>query len=720
MTTEFSMLDYALYYASIGWHIFPLKPMEKVPFSSTSGCNDASTDIDTIAAWWTRWPDANIGLRCGVESGVSVIDIDVKDGKNGFASCDKALKKLPDTVKQTTPSGGAHYICTATDPPPNKNQFLDGVDIRGQNYYIVLAPSTLEDGEYIWENPPDGKIAEFPNEFRFVRPEPTGVTVSYDPTGDYSERARAYLASVDPAIQGMDGHGKMLWAAVAMTRGFRLPEEEAFRLLASEYNPRCVPPWDLGNDRDLREFRRKVTESLRVTCNHPDGWLLTEVRDAVKDIKMRNLGDAILANILRAKEPVAVDEKPETAPAPFSLTPPGLVGDIAAWITRTSRQEQPLLALAASLTFCGSLFGRKVRDEWDLRTNLYAMAVGESCAGKDWARRKLKQLCEASGATDMLGGEDATSDAAIEKSIERNHLHGTLYLWDEIGHMMSNIKSSQSSHLKTIVPTLMKLYSSSSSVYIGKEYADGERRSLSQPCVCLYGTTVPSTLYKGISSAELRDGWLGRVLCFISTDDPEIDDTKGKCEPVPSHIVNTVKMWYDGDVNRAGVPTLGELLDVRVARTGKAANEVFREFRSKVTERKKRARGDGNGIDCLWGRAEENARKIALIVACGSDHQSLEITVDHAVWSCSMIEWCINSFVEVVKDNVSDNEEEGNKKKLLKIIREAGADGILRRDLTRKTQSLGKTRNAMLEDLIAAEYILAGVRDGKSIFTAID
>lgn len=70
------------------------------------------------------------------------------------------------------------------------------------------------------------------------------------------ERASKYLAKCAPAIQGSDGSTTTLLAAMRLVKGFCLTEEEAYSLLATEYNPRCKPPW---SERDLR---RKVRQAI--------------------------------------------------------------------------------------------------------------------------------------------------------------------------------------------------------------------------------------------------------------------------------------------------------------------------------------------------------------------------------------------------------------------------------------------------------------------------
>lgn len=99
----------ALSYASRGWHVFPItkgttnKPRVKWGTAAT-------TNAKTIKEWWKAWPDDNIGLACG-PSGLCVVDVDMKKGKNGQATLD-ALEldygQLPHTLSAVTPSGGTH------------------------------------------------------------------------------------------------------------------------------------------------------------------------------------------------------------------------------------------------------------------------------------------------------------------------------------------------------------------------------------------------------------------------------------------------------------------------------------------------------------------------------------------------------------------------------------------------------------------------------------
>ncbi|WP_165252967.1 phage/plasmid primase, P4 family [Paludisphaera soli] len=129
---------------------------------------------------------------------------------------------------------------------------------------------------------PDGAIPErqevVDDLYRWVKERPsersetppanrTGGLRVRDTSGPMTDeqRASAYLAKVDPAIEGQDGSGTTLRAAM-IGPGFDLAPDVAFRLLRDEYNPRCEPPW---SDKDLR---RKVDQAYLKEGRR--GWLL--------------------------------------------------------------------------------------------------------------------------------------------------------------------------------------------------------------------------------------------------------------------------------------------------------------------------------------------------------------------------------------------------------------------------------------------------------------
>src|SRR5712691_7564353 len=153
-----TFLEAALGCAARGWAVFPLAPGTKVPLKDSNGVKDATKNTDQIRAWWTENPDANIGCATGAASGRTVLDVDTKEGKDGETSLSALVAKhgaLPDTLTQTTWSGGRHYVFSYVPGIRNStSQVGKHLDIRADGGYIVLSPSRVTEagrsGQYQW------------------------------------------------------------------------------------------------------------------------------------------------------------------------------------------------------------------------------------------------------------------------------------------------------------------------------------------------------------------------------------------------------------------------------------------------------------------------------------------------------------------------------------------------------------------------------------------
>ncbi|MFN3652582.1 MAG: phage/plasmid primase, P4 family [Armatimonadota bacterium] len=179
------LLEAALSYAQRGWLVFPLHTPEGDGCSCENpecdrigkhprtkhGLKDATTDPRILKRWWElQWPDANIGIVTGSGSGLVVIDVDPDHG--GSDSWYEAQREHQgcsvDTVEAITGSGGTHVLFRHPGGIRigNRQEWLPGVDVRGDGGYIVAAPSLHASGAcYEWEascHPDDVSPAPLP------------------------------------------------------------------------------------------------------------------------------------------------------------------------------------------------------------------------------------------------------------------------------------------------------------------------------------------------------------------------------------------------------------------------------------------------------------------------------------------------------------------------------------------------------------------------------
>jgi len=60
----------ALCYAQKGWHVIPLTENSKFLPKIKEWQHEATIDANIIREWWSKWPNANIGIATGEKSGI--------------------------------------------------------------------------------------------------------------------------------------------------------------------------------------------------------------------------------------------------------------------------------------------------------------------------------------------------------------------------------------------------------------------------------------------------------------------------------------------------------------------------------------------------------------------------------------------------------------------------------------------------------------------------
>lgn len=306
------------------WPIIPIVPGNKRPAIRTGidHAEGATIDLDVLADLHRRGLLQAIGTPTGAVSGTVVIDVDAKhDGEALLAELEHpdVLGPLPKNKVVRTRSGGLHIYCAhpgngirvrSAGPKGELAKLLcnrPGIDVRGDGGLVVLPPSL----GYTWLADDDEPLEPLPKLWLLAingagkPPAPKMVTIDtaisddrrrlpdrqFRATGWFFKnpgakhhaerhkhadrkvtRARAYLAKMSPAISGSGGHDA-LWAAVlAMRIGFDLDESTAKTLIATDFNPRCDPPWD------ERDIDHKLDGVERAEKSSERGYLLRDNR----------------------------------------------------------------------------------------------------------------------------------------------------------------------------------------------------------------------------------------------------------------------------------------------------------------------------------------------------------------------------------------------------------------------------------------------------------
>lgn len=165
----------ALDYAELGWSVFPAPSNgSKKSYKSAAYSNGANwgktTDTQEILTDFRRWPNANVGIATGPQSGIFVVDIDTKeghgiDGKSEFAQLEAQYETVRPTRMAQSPTGSIHLYFQYPSNIVIRNstsKIAEGVDVRGEGG-IVIAPPSVRPGKGIYEWLNDYPVAEAPN-----------------------------------------------------------------------------------------------------------------------------------------------------------------------------------------------------------------------------------------------------------------------------------------------------------------------------------------------------------------------------------------------------------------------------------------------------------------------------------------------------------------------------------------------------------------------------
>lgn len=372
------------------------------------------------------------------------------------------------------------------------------------------------------------------------------------------------------------------------------------------------------------------------------------------------------------------------------LTPPGLLGDYVRYTTATARMQQPILAIANGLVLLATAIGRTVRTETDLRVNLYTLGIAPSASGKDYSRKVAKKLLTAAGLAGRLGGENLASDTGLLDAMYRSAT--SLFQIDELGRLLKTMTKSDKGHLFNIPTILMQLYSSADGLFLGKEYAGGERKDIEQPCACLYGTTVPAHFFSALTHDESEDGFLARFLIFIGDEEPP--EQLPVLQNLPEPLVQALRALAARPINvdpKGNIDAL-QIPRPQVYRMDDGARRRFAELNSEILRLRTQHRAQH--LAAIWGRAWELSAKVALIIAASRVDAPPVIVEADAEYAIALVRWCCGNMAACIGLYVAENETESVNKRVERLIREAGEEGLSMTELHGKTRFLKKRDRA--------------------------
>lgn len=672
------VLQAAAEYLRRGWQPVPIPPRRKRPvLADWPNLRMCEGDL----AQHFR-PRANIGLILGEPSRWLVnVDLDCAEARE---LAEQFLPSTPAVTGRTsTPASHRWYVAEGAATLQHRDPVTRAmiVELRSTGAQTLVGPSLHPSGEpytlltgepaHVSAEVLTASVVALANAVvkqrhgdRWpARSASNQGVVCTPPSGssaDVERRAIAYLESLPPAISGQGGHATTYAAATAVAHGFGIEPDQALRLLLEHYNPRCEPPWS------EKELRHKVDDAANKPHDRPFGWL----RDAPRDAPPESDVDisALVHSLNDTSDGAApFHELVDPGPLPASLLRvPGFVAEVMDHCLATAPYPNTVMSFCGALALQAFLAGRKVRDQADNRTNIYLLCLAHSSAGKDWPRKINTQVLYEVGLHGSLG-DRFSSGEGLQDSLHRSPC--LLYQSDEVDTMLQSINKAKDSRYESVMATLLTMYSSANSVFPMRHKAGQETAgAIDQPCLVLFGTAIPNHYYAALSERMLTNGFFARMLILEcprrgAGQEPRLSE-------LPARVIETAKWWVEFQPGRGNlqhwhpVPAVVEYTP--------EAQEILIAGRQQAEAEYTQAEDRGDPVaTTVWGRANEQSRKLALLYAVSANPREPRIDRDAAEWATQFVTHQTHRMLFMAHSHVADNPFHADCLRFIRKLRDA-------------------------------------------------
>lgn len=721
-------------YLERGYSVIPIAPGTKRPgqWSQADGWRGMfdwerfherlPTDIE-LQHWYT-WPGAGIGLLTGKLSRVVGLDRDYdtrgtdalealipwtpvkKKGAKGYT----AFFRYNGERSCSFNIGGARVLDVLSD---GRQTLMPGTLHPDGHTYVYLTEDLLEDYE------PDD-LPALPDDFL---DQVARVLAPYQ-TPDDTKYQRKYVAPVDNgerintdlSIQGeffRDLNRSALanlpaWVPKIVPHS--RPERDGWRTIATWRNaekanvgihPSGIFDWggnygmtaiDLVMYANQISFQ-KAAEALRACVPMPEvePIVFTGFGAPAQPAAEPGAAPAPAAPMLMPwQKPAAIQQAPvpvmlppqtsiEPAPAvpAFILNPPGVLGDVARWITATAPKAQPELAVAAAVALASVVMGRTYRSQFGNFTSLYLVMVAKSTEGKEHPQGSVEKVLTTAGLEKLIGGSGYTSAGAVYSALISSPAH--LVTIDEMGKLLKISRAKGNANAEAAIDKLVEAFGRQDGVMrpptystmTMKDSAKPADRVVHNPAVTLLGATTPGTFYGNLTTDLVKDGFLGRCIVVESKQPRQLTRFVDRTDP-PPRVVDWCKAVhasgaFTGDLAGLMSPDLpAKTIELPFS---EGCRPLMDAFEAELNDEKEA--GEAEGLDVLLGRTLEKAMKLAMIACKAENPANREVRPEHLQWGINYVRHYDTALVRAVREQRTENEHDADMKRMLEFVSQA-------------------------------------------------
>jgi hypothetical protein len=305
---------------------------------------------------------------------------------------------------------------------------------------------------------------------------------------------------------------------------------------------------------------------------------------------------------------VALDLRPQPVPNKISLFYEGRdplvleytrlleynenLEELANWYLRNSIRPQPGIILAAIISTCSVLIGRRLV-LFRSKANVYTVVISGTSTGKNAVFTQSKNLIKACGCEHVIGADAISSGEGVLTELRAKP--EILWPLDEIQDMMKNISSNKATAYAINIAKYLKTMFSGQADFkervLGSDKEGDQKAPLGEIYPVVLSAAQPLSFWGNVSKNMVADGFIPRFLAFTGDDDTLIDSQQLMdahtatiaYSEMPKGVIEKIKAW----TYHKPAPTLMEMANVpgTIPTTKvKGADSAFQFLQQRITD----------------------------------------------------------------------------------------------------------------------------------------
>lgn len=325
---------------------------------------------------------------------------------------------------------------------------------------------------------------------------------------------------------------------------------------------------------------------------------------------------------------------PMIAPAKDMTFPPGLVGEIAAYLMGASIRPVAEAALAGAIAVTAGIVGRNFNIS-ATGLNQYILYLAKTGTGKEAIQSGIDRLFAevqktVPAATRFLGPAHFSSGPALVKRFGEQPCFSSIL--GEFGHRLKAMTHPRANGAeKTLMAAMLDLYSKSGwgQMLRSSVYSDKEKNTevVHAPAITMLGESEPDGFFSGLDESTISSGFLPRFMVIEYTGDRPARNRAAWTAP-PADLVTKVADLCGAVL---GMEQSATCTVVQVDPAALKMLDIFDEYADD------QIRGGNEVTRQLWNRAHLKALRLSALIAVGVNPYNAVVTYEAATWAIDMV-----------------------------------------------------------------------------------